>query len=216
MKWLKLVSFQLILPGSSWPQAARHAQCWPCPAPHSWKTLGGSCQPWVLPACPCKHGCPALFLTNGVHPATAQLLSLSDTQNPFWSEYIPHPGARGGFNACPEVAQLCPGLLLLGQGVLRRWGQPLGISPSSWEDKEFQGFKLGSWLCASPALLCGQGAQVWPLLCWAVAGLALLTCPGTWLCTPGLTLLLPGGLSLFWEENKGHKMLCLQHFMLVS
>lgn len=72
MKWLKPVLFQLIFPGSSWPPAARRAQCWPCScwaAPHSWKTLDGSCQPgepWVLPACPCKRGCPALFLTNGM------------------------------------------------------------------------------------------------------------------------------------------------------
>lgn len=37
----------------------------------------------------------------------------------------------------------------------------LGTSPSSWEDKGFQELKLGFWLCASPALLCGQGAGLY-------------------------------------------------------
>lgn len=92
MKWLKPVSFQLILPGSSWPPAARHARCWPCPcqaAPHGWKTLGGSCLSL-------QTGCPPLLPTNGVHPAMALLLSLPATRNPSWREYIPYPGARGG------------------------------------------------------------------------------------------------------------------------
>lgn len=118
----------------------------PCSVPHKW---GASC--YGIAAFPPSH----------LHPI------LEGIYSPSWGKRGVSCVSRGG-TAVPRAAAAGAG------GAKEEGAASLRTSPSSWEDKGFQGFQLGS--CVP---LCGQGAQVRPLLCWAVAGLVLLTSPDT-------------------------------------
>jgi len=114
-----------------------------------------------------------------IPPAPSLLSLLPATQNPPWRRQfqLGKECPRGSEHQGADVAELCPGLLLLGQGVLGAGGCCGGGSSLAgdlppWLGRCGQAEPLAlclsngvALLCASPAPLCGHSPQACPRLC---------------------------------------------------